>query len=123
MCTPYHAASAVGEVVGSLGLVLVWDITSKWGVKHILVGCFMLLAHLQLHHLGVWHHPGCDSLRCLCFGVSRGSRFLCSVGIVSRRERGGKGLIKRELSSLDQFYEECKTSLGYLRVSCTRGAS
>lgn len=76
MCTGYLAASAVGEVVGSLGLVLVWDTTSKCGVRHVLIGCFMLLAHLQLHHLGIWHHLGCDSLMCLCFTVSRGERLV-----------------------------------------------
>lgn len=90
------------------------------GVKHISVGYFMLLENLQLHHLGIWHHLGCESL-CLCFGVPRDVRLLCRAVFASRKKK--KVQIKRELSSLDQFYEECKTSLGHLRVSCTYGAS
>lgn len=80
----------------------------------------MLLENLQLHHLNIWHHLDCENL-CLCFGVPRDVRLLCSVVIVSRMRK--KVLIKSELSSLDRFYEECKTSLGHLRVNCTHGAS
>lgn len=56
------------------------------GVKHIPVGYFMLLENLQLHHLDIWHHLDCENL-CLCFGVTRDVRLLCSVVIVSRREK------------------------------------
>lgn len=64
------------------------------GVKPISVGYFML-ENLQPHHLGIWHHLGCESL-CLCFGVPRDARLLCSLVIASRKEKKNpEVLIKR----------------------------
>lgn len=122
MCTAYLAASAVGEVVGSLGLVLVWDIILNGG-----------LSISRLDASCCWHTCSCIiwafgiiwavSVSGACALGFQGVQDSCAVWGSYLGGRGGKGLIKRELSSLDQFYEECKTSLGYLRVSCTRGAS